>query len=258
MKTAVRFLCALSVFFLFCAPRTAFAAVGGWFRVENDGVVFFKQPTDSDSQKLFLLEKSYYVYASAQTNGFLQISLFDNTNGFTRISGYVKADEVTPCDAPALPYYPTEILTVGSSNAILKSSPDLYAEDVSAVFAGQNVRFFGRAWQNSEWLYVKHDNDFGYVQSRQLSPLLIAPHPTPLTQETPEPPLEEQPEPPADETQDDFSPLGIVLIVLICIPAVVIVLLLFMPQSRQRGKDHRPPKPKYLSADDAFDDLDLL
>ena len=143
--------------------------------------------------KLFLLEKTYYFYAISSSNGFLQTELFDNLGGFVKICGYVKMSDVVKCDTtPVLPYYPTETLTVKQSNAILKAQPDLNGDDIAVALNGQNVCFYGRSCQNSDWYYVKYQNDFGYVQSRQLSTLLVAPHPTPIATPEPTPPDDEQ------------------------------------------------------------------
>lgn len=238
-------------------PCNASALSGNWYRVENESVVFFKQPVDSDNNKLFLLEKTYYIYAISTTNGFLQAEIFDNLNGFVKICGYVKADEVVKCtETPVLPYYPTEILTVNQSNAILKAQPDVNGEDIGVAFYGQNVCFYGRSWKNQSWYYVKYQNDFGYVQSRQLSPLLVAPHPTPVFVPEPGPSPDqivedEQPE----ETKQSF-PVEAILILLVCIPAIVIVLIMFLPQ--KKAPNRYVQKPKYMSESDTFDDLDLL
>ena len=250
------------VFLIICllfltVPRDTNAITGCWYRIEQEGVVFFKQPIDSDNQKLFLLEKTYYVYALSSTNGFLQAELFDNLNGFVKICGYVKMSDVVKCDStPVLPYYPTETLTVKQSNAVLKAQPDINGEDIAVALNGQNVCFYGKAWQNNGWYYVKYQNDFGYVQSRQLSTLLIATHPTPIFVPEPEP----TPDQVIDESELQDStqtfPAEVILILLVCIPAIIIVFLLFMPQ--KRGKQPYVPKPKYMCESDTFDDLDLL
>ena len=252
-----------NVFLCFCLvllsfPHNAKAISGCWYRIEQENVAFFKQPIDSENQKLFLLEKTYYIYAISSNNGFLQTELFDNLNGFVKICGYVKQSEVVKCDStPVLPYYPTETLTVKQSNAILKAQPNLNGEDIAVALNGQNVCFYGKACQNSDWYFVKYQNDFGYVQNRQLTSLLVATHPTPIfvpKQESQDDVVVEQ-TPDEQPTQQTF-PAEAILILLVCIPAVVIVLILFMPQKKIRQT--YVPKPKYMSESDTFDDLDLL
>ena len=258
MKKIFGVFCLISLIFLFI-PCQASATSGSWYRVEQDNVVFFKQPVESDNQKLFLLEKTYYIYSIASTNGFLQAELFDNTNGFVKICGFVKLSDVVKCDSPpVLPYYPTEILTVNQSNAILKAQPTANGQDIAVALNGQTVCFYGKSCQSSEWYYVKYQNDFGYVQSRQLTTLLIATHPTPIP--LPEPPVDEEQliedqEERANEQSKTF-PAEAILILLVCIPAIIIVLLLFMPQ--KKVKQTYVPKPKYMAESDTFDDLDLL
>ena len=252
--------------FLFVPANSVNAETGSWYRVEDDGVVFYKQPIDSDSQKLFLLEKSYYVFAATANSDFLYVQLFENYGGFAKINGYVKASAVKLCtEAPVTPYYPTETLTVNQSNALLKGEPSISGTDLAVAFSGQSVCYYGTAWQNPDWYYVKYQTDFGYVQKRQLSTLLIPLHPTPITQ--PEPEAPEQPtddgndpvtETPPPEEEASSSAWEWILILLICIPAVIIVMLLFMPQKKQKSKKFQPPKPKYMTENDIFDDLDLL
>lgn len=262
MKKIITVFCFVSILFvfLFIPANGVSAETGSWYRVENDGVVFYKQPIDSDSQKLFLLEKSYYMFAASATNDFLYVQLFDNYGGFAKINGYVKASQVKPCiEAPITPYYPTETLTVNQSNALLKGEPSITSTDIAVALSGQSVCYYGTAWQNPDWYYVKYQTDFGYVQKRQLSTLLIALHPTPIVVPEPEQPDGNEPAP--DTPTEDpaaSSPWEWILILLICIPAVIIVLLLFMPQKKQKVKKFTPPKPKYMTESDVFDDLDLL
>ena len=155
-----------------------------------------------------------------------------------------------------MPYYPTETLTVKQSNAVLKAQPNLNGEDIAVALNGQTVCFYGTSCQNKDWYYVKYQNDFGYVQSRQLTTLLIATHPTAI--EPPAPPIQDEvviEEEKTPQPEKSF-PSEAILILLVCIPAIVIVLLLFMPQ--KKVKQTYVPKPKYMAESDTFDDLDLL
>lgn len=249
MKKALEILC-ICCLFAASARTPAAAAGGGWYRVMDDGVGFYSQPSDA-SDALFTLEKTYYIYASAETGGYLEVSLFDNTGGFARISGYVKAADVEESLTPAEPVYPTETLTV-TAGTVLKSGADPSSADIAAVVSGRTAYYYGEA-PSGGWYYVRYDNAFGYISAGCVSAPDIAPHPTPIDPE---------PEPPADDDQQTAAPADtstgeIILIVLICVPAVVIVLLLFMPQ-KNGGKKPRPPRPKYMSDNDTFDDLDLL
>lgn len=256
MKKIFSVLCVIYLAILL-VPCNASAVTGSWYRVESENVVFFKQPVESDGNKLFLLEKTYYIYATSAGNGFLQTEIFDNINGFVKICGYVKADQVVKCNAtPVLPYYPTEILTINQSNAILKAQPNANGEDIGVAFYGQSVCFYGKSHNNPDWYFVKYKNDFGYVHNRQLSALLVAPHPTPVFVPEPEPePDKIVDDKPANEKQQTL-PVEAILIVLVCIPAIVIVLIMFLPQKKSQGR--YIAKPKYMSESDTFDDLDLL
>ena len=252
MKKALEILCICCLFAASAPIPAAAAAGGGWYRVTDDGVGFYPQPSDA-SDALFTLEKTYYIYASAETGGYLEVSLFDNTGGFARISGYVKAADVEESLTPAEPVYPTETLTV-TAGTVLKSGADPSSADIAAVVSGRTAYYYGEA-PSGGWYYVRYDNAFGYISAGCVSAPDIAPHPTPIA---PEP----EPEPPANDDQQTAAPADtstgeIILIVLICVPAVVIVLLLFMPQ-KNGGKKPRPPRPKYMSDNDTFDDLDLL
>jgi len=257
MKKLIGIFCFLSVVFLTTPVRTN-AYEGCWYRITSDDVIFFTHPVDHDGYKLFLLEKTYYLYALSETDGFLQIQLFDNQNGFVKVVGYVQKSQVEKCNQqPDLPHYPTETLNVKQSNAILKAKPNANAQDIAVCLVGQSVNFYGRAWQSDDWYYVKYQNDFGYVHKKQLSTLLIATHPSPLPEEstpTISPPQSDLTQP-EQETTDNITG-EIILILLVCIPAITIVVLMFVPQKTKQK--NRVPVPKYMSEKDVFDDLDLL
>ena len=59
MKKALEILC-ICCLFAASAPIPAAAAGGGWYRVTDDGVGFYSQPSDA-SDALFTLEKTYYI-----------------------------------------------------------------------------------------------------------------------------------------------------------------------------------------------------
>ena len=79
--------------------------------------------------------------------------------------------------------------------------------------------------------------------------------------EEPEIPTVTDPDPQPKKPKENLT-LEIILVVLICIPARVIVVLLFLPQRNKHTKDFcvhpSAHRPKYLDDSAYFDDLDLL
>lgn len=84
---------------------------------------------------------------------------------------------------------------------------------------------------NSKWYFVKTGETFAYINSAYASAPLINPHPTPLPgEETPSRnPVEPNTDSEKTEQPSQSFDMQIALIILICIPAVIIVVILFIP-----------------------------
>lgn len=211
----------------------ALADTVSWVRITQDNTRFYRNPTNMDADIMFELEKSYYLKVVSEQSYFYQVELMDNDNGFVKIYGYVKKTDVTPCDTvPELPLYPAVYVSVTGSNAILYSACSTASQPLCSVFYGQQLNYYGSMTvANSKWYFVKTGETFAYINSAYASAPLINPHPTPLPgEETPEPePVEPNTDSEKTEQPSQSFDMQIALIILICIPAVIIVVILFIP-----------------------------
>ena len=244
-----------------CAsPLTASAdAAAEWYRIEKENVLFYKSPPDTADNVVFTLEYTYFVRPLSSSGAFFEVQLYENRNGFVKMTGYVRIADLEPyAKTPVPPLYPEVSLTVTASTT-LKKTPSNSGEDIAAVFSGKTVMYYGRAVA-PDWYFVRADGDFGYLPASRLSPLSIPVHPVPLVEE-PETPVVTDPVPDPEPPEKDKFALEIVLILLICIPALIIVVLLFLPRKNTPTKNERlrqAHRPKYLDDSAYFDDLDLL
>ena len=244
-----KYLCLIMLALCACLlpPGFTLADTVGWVRITQEGTRFYRNPTNMDADIMFELEKSYYLKIVSEQSYFYQVELMDNDNGFVKIYGYVKKTDVTPCETlPELPLYPAVSISVTSSNAILYSACSAASQPLCSVFYGQQLNYYGSMTvANSKWYFVKTGETFAYINSAYASAPLINPHPTPLPGDlTPDPepvtPTNPTPEDPVN-TSEPFD-MQIALIILICIPAVIIVVILFIPT---RSKPKSPVSEPY-------------
>ena len=241
MKKFFLYLLTLS-FFLIPSPTSA--AAEEYVRAEKEGIGFYKTPTAVDSEILFYLEKSYYLKITETGNVFYQVSLFDGTDGFSKIYGYVKKSDVSVVyETPAAPIYPEEKLTVTKTTSLypLPNSD----ESLSTCLQNQQARYYGMLPYNEDvYYYVRFGNEFGYLKSTDVSAPQIPLHPTPLPE--PElPPDDDNTKPPEKPPAQTADGTQLALVLLICIPAVVIVVVLFLPNKKRR-------EPRYIEYKDEF------
>lgn len=269
MKRSIFFslvlLIAVAVFFaLFATPETTLAdgnatSTPSWVRVVDNDTWLLKNASDSTSDKLFKLAYSYYLKVTDVTqSGFYRVELMENSGGFVKIYGYVKRDKVSAVvDQPAYPTYPTVIVTVKQSNAILFSQPSSASQSVCAVYDGQILYYYGAyPVADSTWFFVRYDENLCYVNSAGVSAPAISLHPTPITTATDVDPVQPPPDEPDEkptrqepttQSSDSLSKMQIAIIALVCVPAIIIVVVLFLPAKSK--------KQKYYTTDSAATDL---
>ncbi len=200
-----------------------------WARILEDDVYLFA--TDSDAQRNFVLEKSYYVEILGETERMYLVAVMQNTTDFPRITGYVYKSQVTLCPVPPIsPYYPTVKLTVTAGSAALRLSPISSAMSTLTAINSQQLSYYGSIVSyGTTWYYVQYAGSFGYVDSSLVTPPNVPLHPTPLpTKPAVTPPTTQEPEP--AEPQKDAAPTSeILLIVFVVVLAVGLTLALFLP-----------------------------
>lgn len=255
------FICILSVLAVL-QPSKALAVDGSYVRVEKDNVWLYRNPVNSDIEKLFILEKSYYLKAIEAGTLYYTVEIFDNADGFNKIVGYVKRSDVTVCQTtPILPLYPKYTLNVITTSSNLKQIANSSGATVATMLKNQSVKYYGMyTTENNIWYYVRFGLDMGYISSSDVTAPNFALHPTPLPVEIIPP--DPNPEPP--EKNDNL--LQAVLVGLVCIPAVVIIFTLFSSDKTKGGFFTKPQttnqkqtlKPRFVDDREDFNDYDLL
>lgn len=231
-KILVIFALSLSVVLtslILCSNAHAASANVGWARIEQDDVYLFA--TDSDAQRRFILEKSYYVEIIEEGEQMYLVSVMQNDEDFPRIMGYVYKSQVKLCTVPPImPYYPTVKVTVTGGSAALKLSPLASSATLLAATNTQRLSYYGKISNyGTTWYYVYYGDSFGYVDASCVSSPNITPHPTPLTKPAVTPPSEQSPVEPETE-QKGVSPASeVLLIVFVVLLAVGLTLALFLP-----------------------------
>lgn len=234
-----------------------------WVRITEKDVWLYKTASSAESEKLFLLQYSYYAKVKEITqNGFYHVEILDNVAGFVKVLGYVPIDKVTPqTETPLSPTYPTVFSTVNQNNIILFSQANVLSNAVCAVYQGQTLSYFGSyPTADKTWYFVRFEQHLCYVDANSVTLPAIALHPTPVHVQTVTPPAEETP--PTDvqddlneqpEPQDNFSKWQIVIVALIALSAVVIVVVLFLPAKPKEQKtatfDAKDLEPQNITLD---------
>ena len=223
---------ALILSLLISCGKLAHAETGEWARVVNDGVYLY---ADADTkQKLFELEKTYYLAIVDKTDSMYQVAVMpENAAEFVQIVAWVRKSDVLLCsDEPASPIYPTTKLTVTADSVDLKLSPLPSSSASLAILNMQQVCYYGKITNYGKtWYYVRYAGRFGYVDASALTAPNIQAHPTPLPQ-TPSnttpttPPTNPSPDIPTDSNSPTSE---ILLIVFVVVLAVGLTLALFLP-----------------------------
>lgn len=220
---------ALSTLILF--GNFAEAETVEWARITEDDVYLFA--TESDAQRNFVLEKSYYVEILGETERMYMVAVMQNQTDFPRITGYVYKSQVTLCAVPPVsPYYPTIKLTVTAGSAAIRLSPLSSATAALTATNSQQLSYYGSIISYGKtWYYVQYAGCFGYVDPSLVTPPNVPLHPTPLpSKPAVTPPSTQDTDPEPNETQQNATPASeILLIVFVVVLAVGLTLALFLP-----------------------------
>ena len=211
--------------------KVAYADTGKWARIVDDKVHLYV--AQDAKQELFVLEKSYYVSITDETDNMYQVAVMPQASAdFVQVLGWVYKREVSLCkDAPVEPVYPTVKLTVTADSVDLKLAPVPSSQTSCAILNLQEVCYYGSITSyGKDWYYVRYAKRFGYVEASAVSNPDIKLHPTPLPQipanTTPSTP----PTTPSVDTPENNSPTSeILLIVFVVVLAVGLTLALFLP-----------------------------
>ena len=215
-----------------------------WVRITNKDTWLYKNATNNDSDKLFILQYSYYAKVKETTqNGFYYVEVLDNFGDFVKVFGYVLAQQVeVQTQTPLSPTYPTLFATVSTTNPILFCLPDTTSQSVCVVYQGQVLSYFGTyPTRDKTWYLVRMDQTLCYVNADNVNLPAVNLHPTPIVVQTEQPSQKEPttPDPPLTDTQNttQLSKLQVTLVAIIALSAVVIVVILFLPVKSKKQKD---------------------
>lgn len=200
----------------------------GWARVVAEDVYLFV--TEDDTQRLFVLEKSYYLQIRQETERMYLVFIIPG-EACPTISGYVLKTQVTLCAVPPLtPYYPAVTVTVQTGSAPLRLSPLPSAASEISALDRQTLHYYGAIESyGSTWYYVYYGGKHGYVNAGDVTAPNVPLHPTPLpSKPTVAPPESTQPEA-EPEPQQPAPTSEILLIVFVVLLAVGLTLALFLP-----------------------------
>lgn len=217
---------------LISCGKIAYAETNNWARVLADGVYLYA--TEDAKQKLFELEKSYYVNVIEETDNMYRVAVMpENNQEFVQIIGWVQKKSVSTCSAPVEYCYPTVKLTVIGESVDLKHLPDPTSQASCSIVYPQQMCYYGSITSYGKtWYYVRYAARFGYVEASFVTEPNIALHPTPLPQ-SPDSSVPSTTTPSTDTTYEPpttNSPTSeILLIVFIVVLAVGLTLALFLP-----------------------------
>lgn len=224
---------------LLAAALAAFAPAAGaaaeaeetaaYARITEDGVYFYRSADESAG--LFILPRTYFVKIVGEAGEYYRVSYLDAADPALSLTGYCRADEVTPVDyipeTPYLNYSVTVTFRAGDGSGLPDSFFTEYRTD--AVYYGEF------AYGSATCYYVNLDGSFGYVPAEACSAVSY-PENTEHTQT-------ETPPAGSGETAGgrSFGALNVVLVCVLAAAALGALYFLFRParpkKSGQSGCD---------------------
>jgi hypothetical protein len=237
------------------------APQSGYGRVLKDGVLLYRDTSFSESSALFSLVKSYYVYIPDinTAENYYRVEYQTTENGYVKLTDcFVKKTDLTIWNNPTPPYYPEISATLKSDTAIYPA-PAISEDIVGYKFRNnQPLKLYGsikNTSENSDYYFIMFYNPDvgwrnGYIPAANLDVTLPSPHsdpmPTPTPTPTPTPSDSSSAQPSASPTSENKDSLvQILLITAICIPALIIVYLMFRP-AKKTGRNYK----EYYDDDD--------
>jgi hypothetical protein len=233
-----KYIIAISLIFL-----AAFSIGGAAFALNNTPHVVVTGSNiwflSTDGTRLFLLPETYYL----RILNLDEVYYYATFNG---VSGKVEKNLVSTVGYHTTAAGTSRELFIDDRFAVfgtirLKAAPDLTSDDVTLMPVSASFTYLGSfpAQNGTVWYYVRFAQFFGYVQADLTNvPVINIP---PFAPEIPDTPTVAPPHEAPNGGGNSGSPLDgnqtlkIILIAGLCLPAVVIVFLLFRP-NKQRNK----------------------
>jgi len=243
------------------AGRSARAATAGIARVLNDGVLLYRSASGSSASAVVELTKTYYIKVTdtGYPGEFYPVEYQADNSNYIPIFGFVKKSEVTLWTAAYTQPLNPEFTATTTGSIGLREDPNASSPIKEVFFSGVTLYCYGvvrNAEEGNYYALVKTNisGRIGYVYADSMTINFPSAHTDPL----PKPPVNDEPgedgpgdNPPDNSGGDNTPPAGggclsftddylqIILIIAICVPALLIVFLLFRPAERGRGRRFR-------------------
>lgn len=260
---------------LFSFPQTeifyAKCQTKNFARITKSNIYFYQSPIDTEDNKLFCMENSYFVeLLEPEEKGFYRAKYKD-------LEGYVRAsDLVFVSGSPQVPYPENINFRVFALSGLnLRSTPIESTGPFNIItkvpYLETNLVFYGLkqgeeviSHKGNQWYYCKYISEeeeyVGYVYSVFCDMLANAPINTEQL-DTTDKPIFEEPSAPTINTNDTIAtlskPAQYVIIGLVCLPCLLIVYLLFKPtkisveeNKKKKKKIRKLRKSDYYEFDD--------
>ncbi len=214
-------------------------------RVLKHDALLYKNDTLAEEDVYFNLPYSYYVVILSHDSekGCYQVEYQDFAEGYSKVVGYVKEDDLVVWENPTEPLY-ANIPATAVSAGYLHAGPDSSSQKLLLISHGQKLKIYGSYYSEKDdlvYYYVIFSSQYaGYVPATILDVTNPGLHPDPIPTPPPTQPPQtphpssspggqnQEPKPP----QGDDSLLQIILIAAICVPALIVVYLMFKPSRR--------------------------
>lgn len=230
MKKAISILLfAVLTCVFFSLPRPVRAAEKKYVVIGDSETYLYSSSDLSDENRIFILPKTYYAEVTNEGEDYYAVKYMENRDGLLPVSGFVKKDKVVIKTPEVKPFYFSVHLEKKGSPAIYES-PDLSSEVETVILSGTVLYYGEYAIRGESWFFVSCQGTFGYALKKDFAEITVPNHPDYVEPE-PEPLPDDNPT--GDQTiiKDGTSTadgtIQIILIVLICIPAVALVFTLF-------------------------------
>ena len=205
-------------------------------RVNGANTFLYSSPTFDDNNKLFLLEKTYFVKILNENTTYFKVKYFN-------VIGYVLSSEIEVVNGiPNKPYPENITFNINSSlNTKIRTSTSMQGEDnviailpnsncelgyIATSYGEESIKNLGPKWYYCFFTYNNNSIVYGYVYA-PLTENLTQIIPNTETFQTMEELAEEQ------VPQIISDKQNIVIIVLLCLPALLIFTLLLLPLNKK-------------------------
>ena len=197
---------------------------GDYACILTDDVYFYASPDEKNG--LFLLPKTYYVRLIESGKEYCKVEYQRNESDALRITGYARTKDLAFVEyVPLRPYlYHVFDVTYTIESAEPNNSSFLTQITVSCVYYGDyqiGSELYSYVLRGKEFGYIPKPNDLTFEKNNEYNDYLASL--TPPTSETPE----------KKPTPVEYSPMQVVILLIICLLVPILAGLIVKPNRRQ-------------------------